>query len=123
MSVLPKFLPASDDERRQKTQRALLRKEAEIGGRLFGPIPKNRRRQFFCLDEHTWVWHEEWLDQRKQRRAITTRYEVRPNGVLKLQDGHIYQRLSRQEARNLYRSVELYRQKVGDYYRQLLQTA
>jgi hypothetical protein len=31
-------------------KRELIRAEAEIGGQLFGPIPKGHRRQFFCFD-------------------------------------------------------------------------
>jgi hypothetical protein len=99
-----------------------MRREAEIGGDLFGPLPPGRKRQFFCLDEHTWVWHEEWLDQNRRRQSVTTRYDVRPNGVLKVQgSGQQYQRLSLAEARNLFRAVKLYEQRVGGEYRQLLQ--
>jgi hypothetical protein len=124
MTILPKIIfPRNDEERLAKIERSLIRREGEIGGQLFGPVPKGRRRQFFCLDEHTWVWHEEWQDAKGQRKSITTRYDVRPNGVLKIQDGHVYQRLSRDEARNLYQTTQLYRQRVGAYYRQLLQTA
>ena len=104
-------------------ERELIRREAEIGGQLFGAIPKGHRREFFCLDEHTWVWHEEWLDAAGQRHTITTRYDVRPSGVIKAQDGQGHQRLSKSEARNLYRATELYRQRVGAEYQQMLQTA
>ena len=100
-----------------------MRREAEIGGKLFGPVPKGRRRQFFCLDEHTWIWYEEWLDKNRQRKTITTRYDVRPNGVIKLQDGQVNQRLTRDEAHNLYHAVKLYQQRVGAEYSDMLQTA
>lgn len=111
MNLLPKIFPISEQQRRERAESEMLRREAEIGGQLFGPIPKGHRRSFFCLDQHTWIWHEEWL-QNGQRRAITTRYEVRPNGVLKLQDGQVYQRLSKDEARNLYRAAKLYVQRM-----------
>jgi hypothetical protein len=120
MNFLPKILPRSAAERRAEIERELIRREAEIGGQLFGPIPKGHQRQFFCLDEHTWVWHEAWKDKKGRNKSITTRYDVRPNGVLKLQDGKVYQRLSRDEALNLYRTAQLYRQKVAAEYRRLL---
>jgi len=122
-NLLPKLFQHADNQRRDDSRtRELIRREAEIGGRLFGPVPEGHERQFFCLDAHTWVWHESWQENGKQR-SVTTRYEVRPNGVLKIQDGQGYQRLSRTEARNLYQATELYRQRVGAEYQQLLRAA
>jgi hypothetical protein len=122
MNLLPKIFPRNDEERRAQLERSLIREEAKIGGQLFGPVPKGHRREFFCLDEHTWVWHEEWL-QGGQRQVATTQYYVRPNGVLKAQGAQGYQPLNRDEARNLYRATELYRQRVGATYQRLLQAA
>ena len=42
------------------SERELLALESEIGSELFGEVPKGHRREFFCLDEKTWMWHEEW---------------------------------------------------------------
>jgi len=123
MHFLPRIVPQGNGDRRARLDRSLIRREAKIGGQLFGAVPKGHRREFFCLDEHTWVWHEEWLDARKQRRAVTTRYIVRPSGVLKIQDGRTYQRLSNDEARNLYKAIALYRDRVGAEYQRLLQAA
>lgn len=126
MNFLPnlsKILPNDGKSRDEKLERELLSLESEIGGQLFGPVPKGHRREFFCLDQHTWVWHEEWIDKGGKRQMITTRYEVRPNGVLKIQDGQAYQRLSEPEARNLYWAVRMYRQQVGAEYQRLLQAA
>ncbi len=99
-------------QRQLDMHRALLHYEARLGGELFGPIPKRVRREFFCLDEHTWVWHEEWTDEQGQHQAVTTRYDVRPSGVVKSQGAHSYQALSRQEAHNLYRAVKLYKHRI-----------
>lgn len=121
-SVLPRISPRNADERRQSIERSLIRREAQIGASVFGPVPKGHTRQFFCLDENTWIWHEEWMEG-KQRKVVTTRYEVRPNGVLKLQTGRGYQRLSRQETQHLYQAVELYSQRVEAAYDRMLQTA
>jgi hypothetical protein len=123
LNFLPKIFFHSDQERSSKVERDLIRREAAIGGKLFGPIPKGHRRDFFCLDEHTWIWHEEWVDKRGQRRAVTTRYDVRPSGVIKVQDGQAYQKLSDNEASNLYHATQLYRQRVGAEYQRILQAA
>lgn len=119
---LPKLFSQDDQVLDDGFERELIRREAEIGGRLFGPVPKGHHRQFFCLDQHTWVWYEEWIKDGK-RQTVTTRYEVRPSGILKAQDGQGYRRLSGAEARNLYRATELYRQQVGAEYQRILQAA
>lgn len=100
-------------------RRALLHYEARIGGELFGPIPKGNRREFFCLDEHTWVWHEEWKDELGKRQVMTTRYDVRPSGVVKSQGNSVYQALGEQEAENFHAAVQLYGQRVGSELRRL----
>ena len=92
--------------------RDLIHNEALLGGRLFGVIKPGNRREFFCLDEHTWVWHEEWTDEKGQRHIVTTRYDVRPNGVLKAQGDHSYQYINLEEARRLYTAVDLYNKAV-----------
>ena len=98
-------------EREAELYRNLIRHEAKIGGQLFGPVPAGGRREFFCLDEHTWVWHEEWLDKSGQRQIRTTRYDVRPSGILKSQNGQ-YQRLNRDEAMRLRDAVQIYQHRV-----------
>lgn len=123
MALLPKISPRSEEQRRADFERSLIRREAEIGGKLFGPVPKGRKRSFFCLDEHTWIWHEEWTVKGK-RQAVTTRYDVRTNGIIKSQDGlNSNQLLSKQEARHLYQAVTLYQQRVDAEYQRMLQTA
>lgn len=100
-----------DQERQAQLYRNLLRHEARIGGELFGQIPQGHRREFFCLDRHTWVWHEEWVDAKGQRQTKMTRYDIRPNGIVKSQDG-VYRVVETDEARNLYRAIKLYVKKV-----------
>jgi len=99
-------------DRKAREYRELIRREAAIGGQLFGPIGKNGRREFFCLDEHTWVWHEEWEDENGKRHMVTTRYDVRPQGIFKAQDGQPYQPLSFQEAQNFYNATKIYDRRV-----------
>lgn len=115
--MIKKFLYASKivktpEERFEKLQRDLIRHEAKIGGQLFGPVPEGGRREFFCLDEHTWIWHEEWLDAKGNNQTRTTRYEVRPNGILKAQDGKAYQPVSDQETLRIRDAVRVYRRRV-----------
>lgn len=91
------------------TERQLIELESEIGRELFGPIPAGHQRDFFCLDDHTWVWYEEWTDvETGQKRSSTTRYEVHQNGILKAQDGTTYKFIEGQELRNLTLAVRLY---------------
>lgn len=101
-----------DEQRKADIYRSILHHEARLGGQLFGPIPKGVRREFFCLDEHTWVWHEEWKDANGKYQTVTTRYDVRPSGIVKSQGNHAYQALSMEEAANLHRAIRLYGQTV-----------
>lgn len=104
---------ASEEERKAKLYRDLLQHEAKIGGELFGRVPNGGRREFFCLDEYTWIWYEEWTDKHKRRQNRTTRYEVRPNGITKIQDGQRYQQLSDSEALRLLDAMRTYERRVG----------
>lgn len=90
------------------TDRDLLRQESKIGATLFGPAPKGHRREFFCLDESTWIWHEEWRDEKGVERESTVRYEIHPNGILKVSDGPRYQFLEGDELRNFAEATRLY---------------
>jgi hypothetical protein len=123
MSLLNNIFKQKDDQRRADFYKALIHHEAKIGGELFGPIPKGNRREFFCLDEHTWVWHEEWTDKSGKRQFLMTRYDIRPSGVVKSQGRSSYQSLSRDELKNFYRAVRLYGQKVDAEYSRMLGTA
>lgn len=95
------------------TERQLIELESEIGSQLFGPIPAGHRRDFFCLDQNTWVWHEEWIDAATgQHRSSTTRYEVHDTGILKAQDGINYRFIEGEELKNLTLAVRLYYEQV-----------
>lgn len=117
MSITKKLfgfiLPKSAQQAHADADREAIREEAKLGGTLFGPVPEGVRREFFCLDEHTWVWHEEWTDEKDQVRFCTTRYDIRPNGIIKAQDGQPYQRLSREETVRLLYAVRKYNQLIN----------
>lgn len=124
MKLLPKLPGSTTPQQRQAAAyQKVLRQAAKTGGAMFGPVPAGHTREFFCLDKHTWVWHEEWIDQNGKRRVVTTRYDVRPGSVLKSQGNQTYQGLSDDEARNLLRAVELYHSRVSNHYQQVLQAA
>ena len=105
----------TDDTTRKRASiyRNFLRREAQIGGTLFGPVPYGGKREFFCLDATTWVWHEEWIDERGQRQIRTTRYDVRPTGILKAQNGQGYHLVSIEEAKNLVAAIDAYTERIG----------
>ncbi len=109
------FLNSSPKQRPLKplTERELLTLESEIGGKLFGPVPTGHRREFFCLDAKTWIWYEEWRDESKKLQSNTIRYEVSPQGVLKVQEGGRYAYLDGEELSNFGLSVSLYYEQVA----------
>ena len=95
------------------TDRDFLRMESKIGATLFGPVPKGHNREFFCLDESTWIWHEEWKDEKGVARQSTVRYEVHPNGILKVSDGPRYQFIEGDELKNFAEATRLYYEKTA----------
>lgn len=107
------ILAQKQEQRQTELYNNLIRHEAKIGGTLFGPIPPGGHREFFCLDEHTWVWHEEWIDKNGRSQTKTTRYNIRPTGILKAQDDQHYQYVNVQEAVHLYEAAKIYRQRIN----------
>lgn len=98
---------------RKLTDRDFLKMESKIGATLFGEVPEGRRREFFCLDESTWIWHEEWRDEKGINRQSTVRYEVHPNGILKVADGPRYKYIEGDELENLVKAMRLYYEMVA----------
>lgn len=114
---------ASAQKKRDQLKNSLIRYEAKLGGELFGPVPAGHERQFFCLDERTWVWYEAWTDA-AGHHATTTRYVVRPrNGVVKTTGDGNYYRLSADEASHLYQAIDAYQKKVHTAYDKILASA
>jgi hypothetical protein len=98
---------------KQLTERELLTLESEVGAKLFGPIPKGHRREFFCLDERTWIWHEEWLDEKRKLVISTVRYEINEHGVLKVQEGARYTYIDGEELQNFGIAIRMYYEQVA----------
>ncbi len=112
--LLNSLVNQKQTERRAELYRNLIRREAKIGGQIFGPVEQGNRREFFCMDEHTWIWHEEWTDQTGHHQAKTTRYDIRPSGILKAQEGYPYAPVSRNEAIRLYDAINVYEKRVNN---------
>lgn len=112
-----RFITGSDDPMRAfrtpPTRRQLIQRESEIGGQLFGAVPEGHHRQFFNLDATTWIWYEEWIDDKGEKQHMTTRYEVHSNGVLKVQDNAPYYYIEGQELINLTMAIRTYYERVS----------
>ncbi len=121
--LLSNYFNQKHEERRAEIYSALLHHEARLGGKLFGSIPKGHRREFFCLDEKTWVWHEEWQDETGEWHTATTRYDVRPGGILKTQGNQPAQLVTGQEYINFYVAVRLYCRQMRAEQEQMLAVA
>lgn len=105
---------------KKMTNHDLIRLESEIGRTLFGEIPEDHNREFFCLDVDTWVWHEEWKDlETAKLKSHTIRYEVHQNGVVKVQDGGAnYAFIEDDELKNLSVATKLYKERtLRDLYK------
>ncbi len=99
--------------RTRPTRRQLIQRESELGGQLFGPVPAGHHRQFFNLDTTTWIWYEEWMNEKGELESTTTRYEVHENGILKVQDNAPYYFIEGQELVNLTAAIQTYYQRVS----------
>jgi hypothetical protein len=118
--LLNLFVPKNQAQQRADVRRQIMRESAKIGGAVFGPIPEGHRREFFCLDRHTWVWHEEWTDQNKVHHARTTRYDIRPHGIFKAQDGQPYRPITEQEAITFFHATDAYAKAIDEHFVPLL---
>lgn len=100
--------------RKPLTERELIQRESEIGARIFGEPPKGGRREFFNLDQSTWIWYEESVDATtRQRIATTIRYEIHEQGILKVQEGARYSFIAGDELANFLRATQLYHEQVA----------
>ena len=106
------------------TERELIQLESEIGATIFGEKPAHvTRREFFNLDKDTWIWYEEIVDKDGKKQEVTTRYEVQPKGILKVQPNYRYSYLEGDELQNFVLAVKEYYERVSrDLYKRDPQT-
>jgi len=96
------------------TERELIQLESEIGATIFGEKPAYvARREFFNLDKDTWIWYEEVADGKGGRQELTTRYEVQPKGILKIQPNYRYSYLEGDELQNFVLATKEYYERVS----------
>lgn len=118
MSILRRAIKliAISPSKHALTEKDLVRMESKIGAKLFGPILPGHKREFFCLDAHTWVWYESATNPATgETSAITTRYEIRGDRIVKIQDGQPNTYTSLEESRNLVAAMKQYRKLTEQY--------
>lgn len=89
------------------TESDLINAESALGATLFGPIPKNHRREFFRFKHNVWIFHESWMEGSEKRESTIT-YEVRENGVYKLPLGGEYVKINGRELENFCKAATEY---------------
>lgn len=110
MGAIPQFNGA---HRYNKTERDMIAKEAQVGASVLGQVPAGHTRQFFCLDSHTWIWNEQWIDQSGKQRVLNVQYDVRPDGILKRVNGGSPSKLGQQELNNFDQAIQKYYHEVS----------
>ncbi len=112
---MPRFgsvkLPRFANPSQPYSERELIAFESKLGAQLFGPVPTGHQREFFCVDETSWIWYDAWRENGEPRQT-TIRYEVQPAGVLKIQQGARYSYLEGAELQNFIKAVEAYHHAV-----------
>lgn len=102
---------ASLAHRAYELEKEYIAREAMVGARVHGPIPSGHDREFYCLDEHTWVWHETWKDQ-NGLQGFTVHYEVTGSNILKRVNQGSYTRLEGDELLRFDKAVKAYHKEV-----------
>lgn len=101
------------EQLRVKKEKEYIAREAAVGARILGPVPSGHDREFFCLDEHTWIWHEQWRNKKGVMQQFIVNYEVDPSGILKQVNGGQYKQLTGEELRRFDAAVRLYHKEVA----------
>ncbi len=84
-------------------------REAAIGATLFGPVPEGDTREFYYLGNRVWVWNETTQDVLSSTETTRrTRYEIKPDIIVKIQDGQPPTYASLEESRNLATATKQY---------------
>ena len=87
---------------------ALLAGDTSVGRSKKRPFKRYTER-----DEKTWIWHEEWTDEKRHIQTNTIRYEINDQGILKAQEGARYSYLIGDELRNFVMATRLYYERVA----------
>lgn len=107
------MLPQLAAQKKLTKLRQLMRRESQIGATLFGPVPAGHQRDFFCLDERTWVWAERWFDAHERvEKSMQVQYEFQSRGVLKRVDGVAVGFVKGSELARLLEAIYTYHHRV-----------
>lgn len=98
---------------RATRERALIKREAQVGATVFGPVPAGHYREFFNLDRTTWVWYEQWTDDTNREQRLYTKYEFQSRGVLKTVNNVAKGYVEGPELDRLIDAIKIYRLKVS----------
>lgn len=92
------------------TEKELKAKESEIGGKIFGPIKPNERREFFNDNQRSWFFHQEITDSTGVIKSVTLHYEIHPNGIFRVSsaEGVRNEFIKGQELANFISATEIY---------------
>lgn len=107
MKLLELFTPKTPTQLASEAFQRAKREESKIGAQVFGEVPKGMEREFFCLDERTWVWHETWQDQ-AARQTRTVRYDIRAYGIFTSTNGGEYKPVEKEEGKNFLAAIDKY---------------
>lgn len=80
--------------------KVILKHEAKLGAAIFKKTEDEVKREFYCLNETTWVWRQ---------GAEIVFYKVNPTSIYKSNDGLSYRLAGRKEAKRLYDAARAYR--------------
>jgi hypothetical protein len=105
-------MPKDKQALKKLSERELIQLESTIGRELFGPVPKGHQREFFCLDETTCIWYEQYKDLNGKTVERTTKYEIQGDRILKGQDGARYSYIEGDELKNLLVAIGMYYERV-----------
>jgi hypothetical protein len=97
---------------KSEVKRELLRREAAIGRNVFGPIPAGTQRDFFRVDNRTWIWQETWRDNQGIKHSRHTKYNVLARDIVKSVNSGSYESLTTEEAKNFAAAVKEYASRV-----------
>ena len=97
----------------QEIMNDLVRRQPTLARSIFGEVSQGGSREFFCLDETTWIWHESWKDETGYHTK-RTKYEIREDDIVKSVNEGNYQSVSMEEATNLRNAVRLYTKRVNE---------
>jgi len=124
MTIFPNTLVSNSFKKRLSLERQIIRFESDLNKDIFGPIPKGHKRDFFCLEQNTWIWHEQFKSKDNQKHSIMTKYILRNNGkIIKSHNGSAYKLVQKKESINLLNAIILYTNRVQPEYNKLLQSS